>query len=125
VQQLAGGLALFSGIYRLGFAMPISGGEPRQALYTPHDTRFEFRASKENDMVDDAEEYSNPMVLIELQLVTRKGVVFRKKIGDSIHNACWWMKENAEDVEKLWEEHINDEPKFQMIDVAQPQGYDV
>lgn len=75
-------------------------------------------------MADDAEEYSNPMVLIELQLVTRKGVVFQKKIGDSIHNACWWMKENAEDVEKLWEEHINDEPKFQMVDVAQPQGYD-
>jgi hypothetical protein len=76
-------------------------------------------------MADEPEEYSNPMVLIELQLVTRTGVVFRKKIGDSIHNACWWMKENAEDVEKLWEEHINDEPKFQMVDVAQPQGYDV
>jgi hypothetical protein len=35
------------------------------------------------------------------------------------------MKENAEKLDALWEEHINDEPKFQMTDVAQPQGYDV
>lgn len=77
------------------------------------------------DTVEEELEENNPMALIELRVVTRKGVVFQKIVADNIHNACWWMQENAEFIDNLWQEHINDEPRIQMEDVCNPIGLDL
>lgn len=76
-------------------------------------------------MADNAEEFDNPMCIIEVRLVTKKGVVFSARVGECLHNACHWMQENAEMLQELWDEHINDEPKITMEDVANPVGYEI
>lgn len=73
--------------------------------------------------VEHAEE-NDVMTIIQIKIVTRKGVVFSQRIADSIHNACFWLQENAEVVQEVWNKHINDEPKLEMEDVAMPQGWD-
>jgi hypothetical protein len=34
-------------------------------------------------------EVSNPMSIIQVQIVTTKGVVFSERVAENVHNACW------------------------------------
>ncbi len=68
----------------------------------------------------DLEEMHEPHALIQIRIVTSKGVVFSKIVAENVHNACWWMQENADLVQSLWEKHINESPRIEIEDVIAP-----
>jgi hypothetical protein len=76
-------------------------------------------------MTDVPVEVSEQMGLIELRIVTRKGVVYKANIAENIYDACWWMMDNAVLIGRFWQENINDEPTIRLEDVLSNRGYDL
>lgn len=66
-------------------------------------------------MSDTPEFHSNWAIRVVLENGKQ---VFYQNIGESYHNACFWMYENIAAVEAVLEKHINNFPKIVLEDTG-------
>jgi hypothetical protein len=72
------------------------------------------------------EDENNPMFIYEILITDEDGIIIlmRERVGENIHNVCWWMQENADRIQKIFDKYSDMRPIIKIEDISNPLGWD-